>query len=104
MLHFDETKPVIPFITINGDVYKKIDCDFHHVGIYQNDEKQRLVKIWRSGFFQTWSIELWDSFIWTDDLSLPLTCDETKIPTYLNPKQLRALDRIVEEALIQTEK
>lgn len=95
-------KPTNETIVINGDVYVKLpDLLYLFGSLYVNRFKQRRVMVERALMDSIWRISLVDpqDFIWQDDLSLPITIDEKKIPVYFTKDQDMGMDILLTEVL-----
>jgi hypothetical protein len=97
----------VPTIRINGKVFTKIPhcCDAVRVTFYRHDATQQEVRVSWIPLFSWWEVRgVSTYYVATGDLSRNLLMDDDKIPNYFTSEQEKALDRILTEVLLKTEK
>ena len=99
-------KPSLPTLKVNGHIYVKVpDLDCLRVSFYQCKEIRKQIRLEWLEVLERYVVHGTDMpFTLPKDITVNLQVPERCLETYLTPVEDRALDKIITQAMLASEK
>lgn len=99
-------KPSYPKLKVNGNIYVKVpDREFWRVSFYQCKEIRKQIRLEWCEVMQRYQVHGTDlPFTLPADITVNLQVPQQCLDTYLTPAEDRALDKIITQAMLASEK